>query len=204
MSALDVAAIVLAGGTSTRFGSDKLAAELDGRPVLHHALDAVGSVADLIVIVLAPGATEPRLPPGLVDRVRVTHDRTAHAGPLAGLAAGLAAVRDEPPRIAVVVGGDMPSLVPGVLRRLADALAGAPSLAAMSLAASPAAPLPLAVRPAAVLEAADACLAEGRRSLRALLDAVPSAVLASEDWRALDPDAATLRDIDRPEDLGRR
>jgi len=203
MSDADVVAIVLAGGASSRFGSDKLVAELDGRPLLHHALGAVASVAGEIIVVVAPGAPEPPLPPQLAGRVRVARDAEAHAGPLAGLAAGLAAVRDEAPRIALVAGGDMPSLVPGVLRLLVEGLAAEPQLTAMTLAASPPAPLPMAVRPAVVSPAIDERLLSGRRSLRALLDAVPSAEVPSSTWRILDPGGATLLDVDRPGDLAR-
>ena len=41
----------------------------------------------------------------------------------------------------------------------------------------------------------------GRRSLQALLEAVPSATLPGDRWRPLDPLGATLRDIDTPADL---
>jgi molybdenum cofactor guanylyltransferase len=204
MSEADVVAIVLAGGASSRFGSDKLAADLGGRSLLHHALEAVGSASGSIVVVVAPDAPEPRLPPALAGRVRVARDQVAHAGPLAGLAAGLAAIRDEPPGIALVVGGDMPGLVPGVLRLLVERLAADPKLAAMTLAASPAAPLPMAVRPVIVSTAVETCLATGRRSLRALLVAVPAAELSSDAWRALDPRGSTLSDVDRPDDLAWR
>ena len=210
MSETALVAIVLAGGASSRFGSNKLAAELDGRPLLHHALDAVASVAGLMVVVVAPEAPEPRLPVGLADRVRVARDLETHGGPLAGLAAGLTmlateqtSVRDETPRIALVVGGDMPRLMPAVLRLLAERFAAAPRLSAMTLAASPPATLPMAVRPAGALDAITTCLAADRRSLRALLDAVPSAVVPEGLWRALDPGARTLSDVDRPEDLRR-
>ena len=229
MSGPDVVAIVLAGGASSRFGSDKLGAVLDGRPLLHHALEAVAEVAGRIIVVASPDAPAPSMPPALVDRVTIARDMVAYAGPLAGLAAGLAAgftaVRDErpritlegpsrfvvderpriaqeePPRIALVVGGDMPSLVSGVLRLLLDSLAADPGLAAMTLAASPEAPLPMVVRPSAVSVAVGACLAAQRRSLRALLDAVPSARVPESAWRTLDPGGRTLADVDRPEDL---
>ena len=160
-------------------------------------------------------------------------DAAAHGGPLAGIAAGLAAIStavgDEAPRVtvadrgaradgvradgvradgvrgdevALVVGGDMPSLVPAVLRLLARSLAADPSLAAMTLAASGPAPLPMAVRPAAARAAIDAILAGGgRRSLLALLEAVPWGTVRRDDWLPLDPTGATLRDVDAPADL---
>ena len=193
------AAIVLAGGAASRFGADKLAVELDGRPLLHHALMAVDEVAMTIALVLAPDAVAPALPP-LRARILLAHDLATHQGPLAGLAAGLASL---PPGIdrAVLVGGDMPALVPDVLRRLLDALEADPSLGASTLEAEPTASLPMAVRPSIVGAAAGELLVEGRRALRGLLVRVPAAVVPAADWRALDPDARTLRDVDTRRDL---
>lgn len=211
MTSPDIVAIVLAGGASSRFGSDKLAASLDGRPLVHHALEAVGAVAGSIVIVIAPEAPIPSAPDGLASRVVIARDVAAHGGPLAGLAAGLAATLEAGTTawrtagwdgVVLVVGGDMPSLVPAVLRLLATTLAADPSLVVMTLAASGPAPLPMAVRADAARTAIDAILASGgRRSLLALVDAVPSATLAADDWRVLDPPGATLRDVDAPADL---
>ncbi len=205
-SSHDVVAIVLAGGASSRFASDKLAADLGGRPLLHHAVEAVAAVASSVVVVIAPDAPLPSVPDGLAGRVVFARDRVAHGGPLAGLASGLAAVDtrvgDEAPHIALVVGGDMPMLVPAVLRLLVGTLAADPSLAAMTLAASGPAPLPMAVRPDAARRPIDAILATGgRRSLLALLEAISSATLSGDSWRTLDPAGATLRDIDTPADL---
>ena len=101
-----IGAIVLAGGRSSRFGRDKLAEIIDGRPLLDHAIDAVRAVATDIVVVVAPGTMLP-VPPG----VRIAEDPVAFEGPLAGLAAGLAALDPAVDRL-IVVGGDMPSLVP--------------------------------------------------------------------------------------------
>jgi molybdopterin-guanine dinucleotide biosynthesis protein A len=204
-----VVAVVLAGGASSRFGSDKLAVSVDGRPLLHHALEAVAEIADRIVIVIAPEAPLPTVPLALAGREVFARDAVAHGGPLAGLTAGLDAVaalgtpvRDEAPRIALVVGGDMPSLVPDVLRLLATALAADPALDVMTLAASRPAPLPMALRPDSARTAIDAILASGgRRSLMALIAAVPSATIPAGAWRALDPAGASLRDIDAPTDL---
>lgn len=223
-----IVGIILAGGASSRFGADKLAADLEGRPLLHHALDAVAEVAGRVVLVIAPAAAVPSIPAGLASRVTIARDDVALGGPLAGLAAGIAAVatpsRDEAPRIigadawrgrgrgragagagiVLVVGGDMPWLQPAVLRLLADTLAADRSLVAMTLAASETAPLPIALRSEPARMAMAACLAGGRRSLRALLDNVPSATLSATAWRALDPAGDTLRDVDSPGDLPRR
>lgn len=200
---MTTAAIVLAGGASSRFGDDKLAAAYQGRPVLHHALAAVAAVADPVVLVLAPDAAVPALPPGLGVSLLIVRDAVAFQGPLAGLAGGLGALPAGVER-AIVVAGDMPALVPAVLRALLDAIGPDAGVAVASLEADPTSPLPMAVRPSLAGPAITALLAADRRSLRALLEAVPSVVVPAATWRRLDPDAATLRDVDTPGDLSGR
>jgi molybdenum cofactor guanylyltransferase len=197
------AAIVLAGGASSRFGTDKMSALLDGRPLLHHALAAADEVAGTIVVVLPPGAESAALPP-LRARTLVTNDPETHQGPLAGLAAGLAALVEAAPEIdlAIVIGGDMPWVLPAVLTTLLAALDADPTLGAATLEAEPTATLPMAVRPSLVAPAAAALLAKDRRALRGVLVTVPAAVVLAHTWRALDPDGLTLRDVDLPRDLG--
>jgi molybdopterin-guanine dinucleotide biosynthesis protein A len=194
------AAIVLAGGGSSRFGGDKLAARLEGRPVLEHALRAAAAVANPIVLVVGPDDPVPWLPADLGADVVLARDAVAHRGPLAGLAAGLAAL-PRPVDVAIVVAGDMPTLVPAVLDLLAGELARDPSLGVVCLEADPASLLPSAIRPSVAGPAAAALLAADRRSLRGLLAAVPTVVVPAGDWRAIDPDGVTLRDVDTPADL---
>src|SRR5690349_9484942 len=136
--------IVLAGGASSRFGRDKVTAELDGRPLVHHALERLAQVADRVVLVLAPGGPVPPLPPALVDRIDIAHDAAAHQGPLAGLAAALDAALDAP-STALVVGADMPRLHPEVLALLVSTLTECPSAGAVILESDPPATPPMAI-----------------------------------------------------------
>ena len=115
MSSVLATGIVLAGGRSTRFGADKLAARIDGRPLLHHAILAVASVADEVVVVIGSDGARPSLPTDADVPVRVVRDAIAGRGPLAGLAAGLEAAHGS---LALLVGGDQPWLSPAVLAEL--------------------------------------------------------------------------------------
>lgn len=54
MSMPDRAMIIVGGGSSTRFGRDKLLAELAGRPLIAHTIDAVVGVVDRCVVVCRP------------------------------------------------------------------------------------------------------------------------------------------------------
>jgi molybdopterin-guanine dinucleotide biosynthesis protein A len=188
-----VGAIVLAGGRSSRFGRDKLAATIGGRQLLDLAIDAIRVVATDIVVVTAPDRS-----PRLSQEVTIAHDARAFEGPLAGLAAGLAAF-DPSVRRAIVVGGDMPSLVPPVLQRMLDELASA-DVVVLETDEGPR-PLPMAIRPVVVRPVIDRLLSAGERRLRAVLIEVEVVALDQATWRLDDPDGASLRDVDVPGDL---
>jgi molybdopterin-guanine dinucleotide biosynthesis protein A len=185
--------IVLAGGRASRFGSDKLAARVDGRTLLERAVGAVGAVCDEVIVV----GRDPLAGDHLPYSARYVPDARPLAGPLAALADGARAATAP---VILVVGGDMPSLVPAVLALLVDTvLAGA--LAAELVVDGVPRTLPVAVDRAAALPAADAVLRGGERSLRALLDRLGPALIEEARWRIADPDGATLRDVDSPSDL---
>jgi len=187
--------IVLAGGRSTRFGSDKLGAALDGVPLVRRAVDALAAVTDGVIVVLPPGVERDDIPAD----VTVAHDLQEGEGPLAGLHTGLlAAVRTDQ---VLVAGGDMPELQPSVLRLLLDTLDDASVDAAALADGDRARPLPIALRTWPAADAVHTLLHAGRRRLRDALDSLRTAVIDEPTWTALDPGRLTLRDIDEPGDL---
>jgi molybdopterin-guanine dinucleotide biosynthesis protein A len=202
VSAPRATGIVLAGGSSLRFGADKLAVEVDGRPLLHHAIAAVATVVDEVVVVISPDGARPRLPSDAGVPVRVVRDAAAGLGPLAGLAAGLAAARAP---LALLVGGDQPALAPTLLAELLLWLgpdAEGPPLDVVALEQDGRLrPLPSAVRVSMARPAAAAALATGTRSLVGLFAQLRVGTLGPERWRELDPAGDSLRDIDTSDDL---
>jgi molybdenum cofactor guanylyltransferase len=188
-----IAAIVLAGGRSSRFGRDKLAEPFAGRPLLDHAIAAVSSFTDEVLVIVAPDAT-----PTVSVGVRLIHDAQAFEGPLAGVVAGLAATEAD---VVVIVAGDSPTIVPGVLDLLARAIMTTDATAARLEVGEDRPPLPMAVRRSAAWTVADALFATGERRLRALPEALHERSIPEVDWRRVDPAGATLRDIDSPADL---
>jgi molybdopterin-guanine dinucleotide biosynthesis protein A len=209
-----VTAIVLAGGRASRFGADKLAAEIAGVALLDRAVAAVLTVADDVIVVGrdAPDPRAPGAPRPVADRaptVRWLEDAEPFGGPLAALTAALDHAR---PGAAIVVGGDMPGLVPAVLALLVSRLDANPSVDAVTLAApnragepeaQPRQVLPLAVATDAARVAARAALAAGDRSLKGLVDRMANAEIGAGDWQRLDRDARTLVDVNTPGDLER-
>lgn len=200
MNDVGVSGIVLAGGSSSRFGSDKLVARFDGVPLLDRAVAAVARAAGCteIVVVVAPG--DDRELPSADVPVRRAIDPAAHGGPLIGLLAGLE-IAKEP--LVIVAGGDMPTLSPDVLGALVRALTATEGAAdaAVLMQRGKAHPLPAAFRNGAATQAARRLIGDGERSLVAVLRSLAVRELAEGEWRGLDPTGATLRDVDQPDDL---
>jgi molybdopterin-guanine dinucleotide biosynthesis protein A len=198
--------IVLAGGRSSRFGSPKLQALVDGIPLLDLAVRAVAEVTDDVVIVgPASGGVALTDLDSLPARVRVevVHDPVEGGGPLIGLRAGLAVATGD--RV-VVVGGDMPRLEPAVLRAMLERLApesatGRSTDAVLLGEAGGGRPLPMAVRTVRARAAVEAAISARETSLHAALARLTVVELPEDEWRRFDPAGRSLLDVDTPADL---
>lgn len=99
--------VVLAGGRSSRMGTDKALLDWHGVPLIVHVVEAVRAAIDgPVVVVGAPGQNLP------VDAIE---DPVPYGGPVVGLKAGLEAVGMR----AFVCGTDQPfahSVIPALLR----------------------------------------------------------------------------------------
>jgi len=129
-----IAGLVLAAGASARFGSNKLLARLDGRPLLQHVLDAVAA-AGLVDVVVVLGDAADEIERAITWRAEV---RVRNPDPGAGLSSslrvGLAALEALEPEAtgrqarftgALVLLGDQPRVRPAVIGRLVEESAGA-------------------------------------------------------------------------------
>jgi molybdenum cofactor guanylyltransferase len=183
---LTVAAVVLAGGASRRFGADKLAAELGEQTLLDRTLAGLPEAYAVIVV----GPERPVARP-----VTFTREEPPGGGPTAGLVAGLRAALDADPDAVVVLPGDAPAAGHGAPTLLA-ALVDRDAVVAVD-AVGQVQPLQLALRPDAArqlvaLAGPEAGAGQSARRLVAALDPPPYRV-------PLDP--AALFDIDTPEAL---
>jgi molybdenum cofactor cytidylyltransferase len=117
-----IGGLVLAAGAGTRFGGRKQLAELEGRPLLDHALRAM-TAAPVGRVVVVLGA--------LVEEVTTTVDLHGaepcpcerwDEGQAASLACGLAELADC--EAVVVTLGDQPRMSPDAIRRVINARGG--------------------------------------------------------------------------------
>jgi molybdenum cofactor cytidylyltransferase len=109
-----IAALVLAAGASTRFGSPKQLAPVGDRTMLRSVIDLAREVGlDPIVVVLPPAIGAPP------DTVQVVNEHPEE-GLSRSLRLGIAAM---PPEVdaAVILLGDQPTVAPGTIRLLLDA-----------------------------------------------------------------------------------
>ena len=116
---MKVAAVVLAAGAASRFGSPKALAKLDGRPILEHVLDAVREAGiDDVIVVLGHAADEIEEGIDWLEERRVRNPDPRHLSSSLQVGIDAVAAIDPPVRAAVIVLGDQPRTRPEVIRAL--------------------------------------------------------------------------------------
>jgi len=189
-----LAGIVLAGGRSSRFGSPKAEAMLEGTMLLEHVLTTMRDPCSRVAVVLAPEQEAPVSVRGM--DITIVRDATTHDGPLAGVLAGLGAIGEG---WAIVASCDAPLLRAEVLRLLAQRrIPGAQVVFAEVGGVRQ--PLPSLVSVEA-LPALRAAFEAGERRIRRALEGVPFATVAEAEVRNADPDLLSFRNVNTRDDL---
>ncbi len=152
----------------------------------------LGAVVDSIVVVAAP---QQALPP-LGDGVTVARDEREGRGPLQGLSAGLSQCVERFDAVYVTC-CDVPFLQAAFVRRMFDLL-GAHEIAVPNVDGYHH-PLSAVYRPRVVAEIDRLLSADVLRVIR-LFDACPTRVVSREELIDVDPELATLRNLNQPED----
>jgi molybdenum cofactor guanylyltransferase len=179
-------AIILCGGRSVRMGRDKATMPFGGETLLARVVRIVSQVvpAERIVCVAAAGQKLP----AILDGVRVVRDEYPNAGPLGGLATGLAAVCEDSGAV-FACGCDAPLLSPAFVSRLFEQLGDYEI--AIPREGEQLHPL-AAVYRTEILSHAELLLADGERSLLALVDCCNTRQLPADDFRDIDPELLSL------------
>jgi molybdopterin-guanine dinucleotide biosynthesis protein A len=181
-----LAAALLIGGASRRFGRPKALELLDGVSFAERAALALAEVADELVL-LGDGA----VPAGLATRPRLA-DAADARGPLAGV---LAVVRARPDRGWLIAACDQPFLTGELCRRIVAARAPERIVVVTSTGPERLHPFPGVYEPGS-RAALESLAADAGSSLQPLGRRADVAVLPLAP-----PLAATLRDVDARSDL---
>jgi len=184
----DCTAIILAGGNSQRMGSDKARLLLDGQSLLQRVTVTMQQVFPKVMLSV-------RQPRPEIDLPQIRDDPSC-AGPLAGLASGLAAADTA---WVFAVGCDMPFIVPEVIEllwhRRDDCQAVVPVVQGY--------PQPLAAFYARTSLGVMRNLLEsdGKKSLQAVLKRLDVRYVEESQLQSVDPCMRSFLDLDTPQDV---
>jgi molybdenum cofactor cytidylyltransferase len=186
-----IAGVVLAAGGASRVGSPKQLAELDGMPLLQHAVDAVLAVPAIDPVVVVLGASAERVREAVSLRAaRAVVCPDWAEGMAASLRCGVEAVGDA--EWVVITLGDQPRVTPQVIAAAVDRAVSAPPGTVAVRATYDGAPgHPVALGRAMLPRLATL---SGDAGARDLLDGAD--VMTFEAGRLCDP-----ADVDTPEEL---
>lgn len=110
--------LILAGGQSTRMGTDKALLPINGKPLLYQLVNQIASYTQTVTIAIGSPQRESLYREALGDlasQVNFVTDQFPGCGPLSGLHAGLSAVADG---YVFVIACDMPQLSAPLLQQL--------------------------------------------------------------------------------------
>lgn len=177
--------IVLTGGSSRRFGRDKLVEPLGDGLLVDAPIGAMRGVFGRRVAVV--GKCDPRV----AQRADlVIEDRYPGAGPIGGILSAL----EHSGAGVFALAGDMPGVTPGMIRAIVDAAASHPSAMAVMAHTDRLEPCLALYRQAAVVHL-KLSLDTGRGSLH---DAIPANLVRTVDFRH-----ESLANVNTPGDLAR-
>ena len=181
--------LVLAGGKSSRFGSDKALALFEGRSFLERAVSLLFSAGLKPVIVTRRGADYTFL------NAPVIYDQLPEKGPLGGIYTAMTVFKQTP---FLILTCDMPALTHGVL---SDLLSAHEARAQVTLCASPGLgpqPFPGIYEPSLLGTIKERILRDDL-SMHGLLQAVPARKVLA--WEG---DPAVFCNVNHKEDLAAR
>ena len=193
-------AIILCGGRSARFGSDKAMLTIDGMPMIMRVIQRVSPVVDEIIIAARDPAQGMCITEAIPNDLMVVYDSVIGYGPIAGILAGLLASKSE---YSVCLACDLPYVNPDVI----DALFGCAEEhdGDAAIPRHPDGTLePLhAVYGRPMIRACQSVTESRKRTVRSAISLLSRTVFVpTELLRRFDPDLRTFLNVNYPEDLG--
>ena len=113
------AVVVLAAGSSKRFGEDKMLSDFDGKPLILHSVgNAIASDADSVIVVVNDGGgpVKHKLPHGVITAV----NNNASRGMSSSIITGVSSIGSDTCSC-IILAGDQPFVSSEMLNALIDA-----------------------------------------------------------------------------------
>ena len=193
------AAIVLAGGRSSRFGSNKAVQTLAGKPLICHVVERVSNVGDHVLVVIGHGEPRAEYRAVLPSHVRVINDELEGKNPLVGIVTGLKAAESD---YAAVLACDIPFVNDAVIKHLFRRASGSDA-AIPRWNTGRIEPLEAVYRRLPTLPAAQEALAKKGSSQKEMISRLARAVYVSveDELRSIDPTLHTFFNVNTRKDM---
>ncbi len=185
-----IAGAVLAGGKSLRFGKNKALEQFRGKRFIELAVESLRPFCDSVMVIVND------LQPYSFLGVRLAMDIIPHQGPLGGI---YTALLFSPVEWVMVKATDMPFLVPGLASLLIGEKEGFDAVVPKLNGYYE--PL-LAIYNRRCLPAISRQLEQSdNRQTIGFFRKIRLKCIAEEEWRSVDPDALSFRNVNTPSDL---
>lgn len=191
---MTIRGFVQAGGSSTRFGTDKALVPLGGKTMLERTGELLASVCDDVTIVAPAGKYRDSPWP-------VLQDRWPGQGPLGGILTALDAMQEPetPPRWALILGCDMPFLTREFLAELCNRASRSSAVIVVPQSASGLEPL-CACWNSSAIAGVQAAFNSGVRKVTEAMKRLPVEVLDESAWKRFDTGSRLFWNMNTPAD----
>src|SRR5260221_9299481 len=192
------ASIILAGGRSTRMGSNKAFLPLPGKERLTFIEQLVSTLTPLCAETILVARDAADAANYVLPGVHAVTDKVPDYGPLMGLYSGLSAIHTSH---ALVVAVDMPFVQPALLSLLLTHVQALGTHTLLIPLVNNAPQVLLAVYPRSILPSIEQRLQQGRRDLRCLLEAAHVQYIEEARLREIDPQLRSFVNVNTPGEL---
>ncbi|PMB74082.1 hypothetical protein C0199_01300 [Candidatus Bathyarchaeota archaeon] len=197
---MDNSAIVLAGGSSKRFGYDKGLAQLANKPLIMYVLDALDNVVEEKIVVVSSRGQAEKIAKVLKPNIKIAVDHSEFQSPLVGALTGFKEASSE---YALLLPCDTPLVSREILALVLELCMGKNAVIPR-WPNSYIEPLHAAYRVKPALEAAEAALNGGRLDLRSMVDKLRNIRYVSTlVFQQFDPQLKMFFNVNTPLDLKR-
>jgi molybdopterin-guanine dinucleotide biosynthesis protein A len=195
---LTTSAIVLAGGSSSRFGEDKGMVTLAGKPLISHVVDAIRRIVDETIVVTSSAERVAKYETIVPDSVKFVEDTWESNGPLIGALTGFGVASGK---YALVLPFDTPFVSREVVSLLFELCIGR-SAVIPRWPNGQIEPLHAVYQVQLAMAAAEAAVAEGRLDMRGMIERMRGVRFVSTiAIQEFDPELKVFFNINMPLDL---
>jgi molybdopterin-guanine dinucleotide biosynthesis protein A len=198
MPYLDRSAIILGGGTSSRFGEDKGIIRLNNKPLLNHTIDAIKATVSEVIVVTSSEERARQYSKIVSPNIRFVIDIGESKGPLVGALTGFNAAQGK---YSLLLPFDLPFVSREIVSLLFDLCVGKAAVIPR-WPNTQIEPLHAVYHTKQASEAAKKALANNELDMRAMISKLQGVrYISTLVIKQLDPDFHTFFNINTPLDL---